>query len=120
MGGAGDGLVTGGVGDVVRVGVPSGRSLLDPSAGRLGEGVAGVGATAEGVGVAEGEAGVVAGRRGGVRVVGAAEGSTAGVGSATGSTAGGGCHWRVVGSTNGMIVSGRTGPPAKLTPTRAV
>ncbi len=79
----------------------------------------GVGTATEGV--AEGDAdGVAAGRRGGERVTGAAEGSTAGVGSATGSTAGGGCHCRVVGSTNGMIVSGRTGPPAKLTPTRAV
>ncbi|MFI6822033.1 GTPase [Micromonospora sp. NPDC050187] len=114
---AGDGLVTGGVGDVVRVGVSSGRPLFGLSGDGLGEGLVEVG-VAEGVAEGEADRGAVE-RRGGV-VVGAEEDPTAGVGSAAGSTAGGGCHRRVVGSTNGMMVSGRTGPPAKLTPTRAV
>ncbi|MER7166591.1 GTPase [Micromonospora sp. NPDC000207] len=117
VGEAGDGVADGDpVRGGVRDGVPLGRPLVG---GTVREGV---GEGAADVALVEGAAGGVVeeegatGCRGGVTRVGDGEGE--GVGLADG--VGGGFHSSSTGSTNGMIVSGRTGPPAKLTPTIAV
>lgn len=65
-------------------------------------------------GVAE----VTCGRAGAVRAAGGAEGGIEVVGDAGGVDGGG--FSSAVASTNGMTVSGLTGPPAKLIPTSTV
>ncbi|WP_428963733.1 hypothetical protein [Micromonospora fluostatini] len=110
----GAGLLAGGLLAGLRDGVPLGRLL---AGGVVGDGPgAGLVEVAPAEGAVE-RLGVGCG--GGATRVGDGEAVADGEGLAAGA-AEGGCHCSSTGSTKGMIVSGRTGPPAKLTPTIAV